>query len=408
MFLFSFFISYFLSNNKSFYNIIFKSFLIVYLFLFLDSTFQFIFGFNIFGWKIIDGRISSFFGKKLVLGSFIARTLPILLSISFLVNFKLKKYFYEILFIMSAYMIVLSGERVAFFMFLIICFFFFIFNKLNFKKIISYILILTTFIFLFFFLKPSSYNRIVKHTLFQAKENYLNYGFLSILTGSPRHNLHIITAYNMFLDKKLFGQGVKSFRYLCDNPEFIPNDMIEKFSIVKAKKSGYFYQIKYNNNYYVFIFEKKIDLQYQDIYSIIINNLIATSIDNHIFSQPQLIGPYNGTLVDYGSVLGQDKKEYVNGCNTHPHNTFFQIISELGLVGFLFYLISLYFVIKLMIFSFFKKKCAELYFICLAILIAIFPFYPSGNLFNNWLLVLLFFKVGLLMSFYNNKINYKK
>ena len=32
-------------------------------------------------------------------------------------------------------------------------------------------------------------------------------------------------------------------------------------------------------------------------------------------------------------------------CSTHPHNYFFQVLSELGLLGILFYLFGIFFII---------------------------------------------------------------
>ena len=39
------------------------------------------------------------------------------------------------------------------------------------------------------------------------------------------------------------------------------------------------------------------------------------------------------------------KYEFKNGCNTHPHNFYFQFLSELGIIGLLFLMSSYFFVI---------------------------------------------------------------
>ena len=75
-----------------------------------------------------------------------------------------------------------------------------------------------------------------------------------------------------------------------------------------------------------------------------------------------------------------------------------QFLSELGILGILFYLISfLYFISKLLI-SFFKRKTIleengnfyKKIFLLSFILISIWPLSPSGNFFNNWLSILTF------------------
>ena len=49
------------------YNLLLKSFFVIFIILILDAIFQFIFGFNIIGMPIIvENRISSFFGDELI------------------------------------------------------------------------------------------------------------------------------------------------------------------------------------------------------------------------------------------------------------------------------------------------------------------------------------------------------
>ena len=51
------------------------------------------------------------------------------------------------------------------------------------------------------------------------------------------------------------------------------------------------------------------------------------------------------------------KIAYKKNCSTHPHNIFFQLLSETGLIGIFFYLTILFLTIKeLFLFIFNKKK----------------------------------------------------
>lgn len=95
--------------------------------------------------------------------------------------------------------------------------------------------------------------------------------------------------------------------------------------------------------------------------------------------------------------------EYSNlkaGCSTHPHNLVMQFASETGLIGLSFYFLTLIFIIK-KIFSLMKKKLSQdahymgKYVLYLGLFINLFPFFPSGNFFNNWLCSIFFTIVGL-------------
>ena len=101
-------------------------------------------------------------------------------------------------------------------------------------------------------------------------------------------------------------------------------------------------------------------------------------------------------------------------CTTHPHNTYVQILAELGLVGFIFFaglfFVFLYFCIKHLHGILFKKKY---YFndfeICLlaAILISIWPLVPTGNFFNNWISIIYYYPAGFLLWSLNKKSTIK-
>ena len=92
-------------------------------------------------------------------------------------------------------------------------------------------------------------------------------------------------------------------------------------------------------------------------------------------------------------------------CSTHPHNTYLQILSEVGIFGFFlvffFFTKTLYENIKIIFFS--KKiKNVELsyYFLNIGIIINLFPLIPSGNFFNNWLSLIMFYPLGYWFFIY--------
>lgn len=106
-----------------------------------------------------------------------------------------------------------------------------------------------------------------------------------------------------------------------------------------------------------------------------------------------------------------NKKKYyiyhpeLTNCSTHPHNTYVQILAELGLVGIFFSLIVFCFLIqkslirlKELIFN--KKKTNTDFEICIyaCLLISFWPIVFTGGFFSSWLSSIYFFPVGFLIN----------
>jgi hypothetical protein len=267
---------------------------------------------------------------------------------------------------------------------------------------------------------------------------YNSFNFLS-----QRHILHLTTAYKIFLENKILGAGPKSFRVLCDNHRYIPHEYINKTNSVYSEANGTF-----NINLIAFFndvngVERSVNVNTENFFQIFNNykhNLNDTKIIaphsilqdhynrefSHIKTTAQLLYEdgnkkkinffneiYHVYLDDESFRKNQKiikfRPLYKNGCNTHPHNFLIQILSETGLVGFLFYaLVGFYlligiikFLFKLKIFSHFYdyKIDIKISLIFASFLIIFFPIFPSGNFFNNWLCLVIYFPVGFLLNF---------
>ena len=107
-------------NKTKFQYFFFYTFFFLYTSLFFDSLYQIYFGYNILGFIKDTDRVSSFFGKELILGSFISKTIPIVLYLLF--SLKIKKNFFLYLYIIfiSFFLVVVSSERTSLFVYLII------------------------------------------------------------------------------------------------------------------------------------------------------------------------------------------------------------------------------------------------------------------------------------------------
>ena len=96
-------------------------------------------------------------------------------------------------------------------------------------------------------------------------------------------------------------------------------------------------------------------------------------------------------------------------CETHPHNYYLQFLAELGIIGFIFllslltYLVILYF--KFVYFNLIKKnkkQNLDIKFIILinGLIVFIFPFSTTGNFFNNWVSSFFFFQLSIFLFLY--------
>ncbi len=211
-----------LNFNDKFLKYFFYCIMICFLILILDGFYQYFSGENIMGTKIHKNfRVSSFFGDELILGSYLSRLWPILFGLSlFFVDKKNKIFLVLILiFILSEVLIFLSGERASFFFINLSSLFIILFSHklIKFRFFILFCSLMV--IVLISFLNPGAKERIVDQTIKQmTAEKNQNEDKIHIFTKA--HTQHYVTAYKMFLDNKLFGVGVKNFRYFCDDKEY--------------------------------------------------------------------------------------------------------------------------------------------------------------------------------------------
>jgi len=318
--------------------------IITFVIVILDGYCQFIFGYNSLGQtRFHEFRISGFFGPELILGSYVSKMFPMIM-VSFLILEENKKYFFfkiSLLILSSVMLVLISGERAAFFSIVLFCFIFLVLTDLIKFKFKILILIATIFsLATVITFNEKTRLRFIDQTIYsfyggknftsqESKDTYLDNAKsekkLVIFTYDTQ--AHYASAYKMFLDNKFFGKGVKMFRKLCSKKEF----------------------------------------EYDEW-----------------------------------------------SCTSDAHNTYVQLLAETGIFGFLLiftiFLLSLLEITKI----FFKKVFNKNYSvdnvnICLYgfFVIYLWPLMPTGNFFNNWLSIILFFTSGFFM-YRNNKINFNE
>ena len=301
--------------------------LFIYLALFCDSIYQFNFNENIFGIKIINSvnfRITSFFGKDEILGSYSIRLLPLtifLVILCFNNSINTKRFLISSLIIFSSVIVLLSGERTSFALLILLILFLFS-SSFKLRKLLLIPTIIALIAFTSVILKSEVIKeRMIGHTINQLG---LNEKSERLVIFSKTYEGHYLIALNMFKEKPILGHGAKMFRFYCSKEE----------------------------------------------------NYIAP-----------------------------------NACTTHPHNFYAQMLSETGLVGFLLLISSFFYVLFLYLKNlyfqiFYKKQFITDFGLCLlsSYFITLFPILPSGNFFNNWLSIIIYYPLGFLIyTVKNNK-----
>jgi O-antigen ligase len=141
-----------------------------------------------------------------------------------------------------------------------------------------------------------------------------------------------------------------------------------------------------NKNEDYVIFSKKYDSMYKTGLNIYKYNLITG------------IGIKNFRIECSKSIYASNEKS----CSTHPHNLAIQLLAETGSIGLIFYL-SIIFLLTRLLFKNLKNKSTSKnhknYITCLlcCFLVSLWPFFPSGNFFNNWMSIITFYPAGFLL-----------
>jgi len=342
--LFSLAVWHVINNNSKFLKYFFIISISFFLILSLDAMYQYYSGHNILGYpKHIYNKVGSFFGKTFILGSYISKIFLIIFGI-----FLYKKFFFFknkfinwaiiFTFAFSSLVVILSGERAAFFLFFI--YFFALLILLKLKKFYK-IGILSFFLFFvasIFFYDSKIYQRYVVsvHNQInfdkQIKEKGIQTNFnKTYFTFSVYHEAHYQVAYKMFTNNIFFGQGPKMFRVLCDDNKFR-------------------FEYKYST-------------------------------------------------------------EIIDGCTSHPHNSYIQLLAETGLIGASFLIFFFCYVVFKLFYNFFvfynNKITSNIYNykICLLLcfFVNFFPIVPNGNFFNNWLSIMYYLPMGFYLQITKGK-----
>ena len=205
------------NNNINFRKYFFYSLLLAYCLLILHAYIDFFFDFNFLYLQEDGPRMSGLFGDKLILGSYLSRTFPIFFALSIFLYKKNKKMIYLIFFIffLTDVLIYLSGERVAFFNLILFTFIVVFMSKewILFRSV-------TIFFSIVVILSFSIFTPEVKERMISVTAKQMGYETDNKYIFSYEHQSLFSSAFNIFLDNKLFGVGPKLFRQICTEPKY--------------------------------------------------------------------------------------------------------------------------------------------------------------------------------------------
>ena len=407
--IFIFVVSFLVNKKENFIKKLNFVLISILLILFFDSIFQKFTGSNIFGITAPYGRITSLFGDDIKLGGYVARIAPLLITLFVCLKFNRGPIF--LIFSISLFLTFISGERTSFFMMLMFLGGYLMFGNISLK--LKFLYFITPIVLIIVLLL----NQEIKHRILTSTLNQINInnekpfyktikrenGALVVLhrdsTLLPRvYHMYFETAVKIFKDNILFGSGPRTYPFKSKEEQYytvsdhegwqnyvknfnketmIKLSEIHKDQIIKISKFQKYRDLKKNKN-------------------LINNEEYRKWLKGHGIEHID----FNERIKDKqwlsGWLLNEDLIGFTNisGVNNHPHNTYLQLLSETGFLGFLF-------VIVIWLFCIFKLFTdIEFYYKCLllGLIINLFPFMFTGNFFNGWLSILYFYPLGFLIK----------
>jgi len=102
-------------------------------------------------------------------------------------------------------------------------------------------------------------------------------------------------------------------------------------------------------------------------------------------------------LREFAMAIRSIKNKYVGDSSIHPHQTHFEIISELGLIGYIFFISVFFFILLQSLKSYLRERdnlklCGILF-----IIISLAPLLPSGSFFTTYGAALFWFNLSFIL-----------
>jgi hypothetical protein len=278
---FSLFIYLCISNTKNL-NTIIKFWIIILIFLCVDTLVQYYFSKDLFGFPKISVRLTGPFGRHQIIGAYLSY-ISVPLIFYFFSNFKKfnnsEKFYLYFFYFLLLVTISLTGERLALIIFLASSIVIFFIN-LKLKYFLYTIVLIFLFLLSIYFFSSSFNIRVNKFYL-----TIIN------ISDSPWGYLYQ-SAYLVFKTNVFFGVGLKNYSFVCDN---------QIFDLLKIERNNVEYCSTHPHHFYLEILSESgiigLILLFSSFMSFFyfIFNKIKKLNHNSVFEQ------YKGLL--YGNIL---------------------------------------------------------------------------------------------------------
>lgn len=239
----------------------------------------------------------------------------------------------------------------------------------------------------------------------QKKNNFLFFLFLIItnfmvLASGERSAIIFIFIFNIFiliLIKKnilkylLFFLLIISIFFLFNKKSY---NRIVHFSIneISSEQTNKIYNKKDIYN---------LDKSFLNFYFFTPTHTNYAHVSLNMFKQKKIFG-HGPKSFRYKCKLPEYKINKYS-CSQHPHNFLLQLLAELGIVGFLFFLVFFGFLFKKLIFIIDKKLPINIQNLSIVIMfISFLPLMPSGNFFSNYISILFILPLAIVIRFKND------
>jgi len=302
-------------------------------------------GTDIFGYKSIPWgpRLQGPFGDSFIAGTYL-RPFSIFFIAIFLNKLKKQNSIYDLIFILSVVffnlVILITGDRSPYFMFILSIFILCIILKKYLVKIFISVLFCIIFTTLFLYNYPS------------YKKRYLTDTFEALNLVTLKKEISPITSN----DQNFFDDNKTS---------------------------------KFFSNY-----KDYLDFGYGHLYY----SAVKIFLDNPFFG----VGTKNYRLVCFEDKYNFPSKKGHELCSTHPHNFYLELLSETGVFGF-FSFFSIFFIFfkknLKFIFSYVGKNFIFIRSLILINIVNLWPFVSTGSIITNRSSIYFWFSFALLISF---------
>ena len=337
-----FLINFLIKKEKLNLKIFFGASSIAVIFVSLDIFYQFIFGYDIFGFEGVTRRLSGPFGDEWIAGSYIFRfgifsffLIPLLFKIE---NKILLYSAFIILFFLLFFSLILSGNRTPFFLFLILISCILLFEK-NLRKF------------------------------------FLLFASIIFLVLSLTYNFHQQTKDHLGSYKN----KVVSFFLILSEENILTDEELEDYQ--NENKNNMFYTLEFKGNFYK------------------MNNTYIKEFKTGYLTWK--VNKFFGGGIK--SFIINCSRANIPNCVNHPHNYYLEILSELGVFGFsIFILIFLIITFKSFVKKYFiKSNLKENHLIIPFIflfLAEIFPVRNTGSFFSTFNATYFFLIMSILIG----------